>query len=107
MPSRELDAQIAGLTDQIIPLQERRDKLSRERDELLSREFIAVNNIRRADVELLEDCPYFGTIDNCIAWLRDNSLKRWAEWNGRIYYVSDLLAGRMPETPGRIEHVPN
>lgn len=59
-----------------------------------------VNPIKsRADVEMSDGPgkPYFGHIDAFVAWLKEHSDKNWAEWNTRIYRMSDLKAGRMPD----------
>ncbi len=80
-------------------LAEKLERLNREKRDLQSRAFIAANNIRRADVEMSDGpgTPYFGHIAAFVAWLKEHSDKNWAEWNTRIYRMSDLKAGRMPD----------
>lgn len=73
-----------------------------------AKRFIEANAIKRADVELSsgEEKPHFGMIYPFIEWLRRHSKKNWAEWNGGIYHMSDLLAGRMPPVSATMEDLP-
>ena len=72
------------------------------RRKIKSRDFIAANEITMADVELSsgDDRPYFGDVWNFAKWLKSNSAKRFAEWNGQICFQSDLIAGKL-----RTEHM--
>jgi hypothetical protein len=52
------------------------------------------------------DKPWFGTLTEFGKWLaaRTHGNKQWVEWNGRIYKLSDVVIGRMPEhAPGLVE----
>lgn len=99
--------QIADLERKIQPLIAKLEKLRTQKRNEDSIEFIRVNGITADDVELSsgDGKPWFFEIRGFIEWLRVNSKKRFAEWNTRLYFSSDLLAGRMPETPAYIEHV--
>jgi len=83
--------------------------LQREQSERDSKAFIATNRITRDQVEFRDGDgkPWFGHIHAFIEYMKANGCtKRWADWNGTIYYTSDLFAGRMPEDmPGRTEHL--
>jgi glutathione S-transferase len=95
-------------TEQAIkPLAEKLDRLTRQLADMQSREFIAVNKITLADVEMSAGVgkPFFGDVRQFTDWMKLRAAfnaKPWAEWNGFIYHASDLLAGRMPDMPGRI-----
>lgn len=91
--------EIAETEAAIKPLAAKLERLNREKRDLQSRAFITANNIRRADVEMSDGPgkPYFGHIADFVEWLKEHSDKNWAEWNTRIYRMSDLKAGRMPD----------
>lgn len=99
-----IDEEISAVRMRLGPLMRDLENLLERRRLAASLEFIRVNQIRREDVEMVEGegKPYFGQLGFFVSWLKRNSNKRWAEWNGRIYHTSDFLAGMMPETPGRI-----
>jgi len=99
--------QIADLERQIQPLAATLRILHVQKSNKDSIEFIRVNRITADDVELSsgDDKPWFGNVISFIIWLRANTKKRFAEWNSRLYFTSDLLANRTLETPGRLEHV--
>jgi len=105
-----IEAEIAGLVDNIKPLSARLAKLSDEFRACKSKQFIHVNGITRDNVEMSkgDDRPWFGHVWKFAEWLRRKpEAKRWAEWNGRIYHTSDLLAGRMPDDmPGLVDDLP-
>lgn len=99
MTIEEIDIELAQLEAQVTPLLAMMDRLRMQRRELESKAFIAANRITKADVELSsgDDKPWFGVIDEFVTWLKAQpSHKRFAEWNERIYYTTDLLAGKMP-----------
>lgn len=108
---KEIENEIENLEKEIKPLNSKLNSLHHQKRNLMSKEFIRVNNITKDDVEFYtgdEDKPYFFCITNFIEWLKRNSNKRFAEWNGGIYFQSDLKAGRMPEaTPAFVEHLPD
>lgn len=104
----KVKAELEAVNSQLCPLMERSHKLCAQLRYLESKEFVAVNQIRKSDVELSTgpDVEWFGTIWDFAKHLNAKpTRRRWAEWNTRIYHTSDLIAGRMPETPGLIEHV--
>ena len=70
-----------------------------KRREYLAQRFILANNITLNKVELSqgEEKPWFGMVGEFSEWLRENSNKRFAEWNERIYFTADLVAGRFPQ----------
>lgn len=77
--------------------------------EALSREWVAANGVTMKDVQLSsgDGVPWFDHIQDYANWLAENSTRRWAEWNGRLYYAAELMAGKMhPNAAGLIEHVP-
>lgn len=99
--------QIANLELQISPLASRLQKLREQKRDEDSIEFVRANQITLADVELSsgDGKPYFGIINSFIDWLKTHPQKRFAEWNTCLYFTSDLLNNRMPQTPGLLEHV--
>lgn len=107
-PSSIIQSERDSLAAEIIPLKTRIEAIDRELRKAKSVEFIADNGITKADVELPGGHAdlYFHTIDLFIDWLRKFSKKNWAEWNGRIYLVSDLLNNRMPDMPGDFDDLP-
>lgn len=102
-----IDLQLAEISEQLKPLLLRKEVLEQERRELASRAFIEANAITKDDVELSsgDGKPYFTFVHQFVEWLRSkNKCKRFAEWNGTIYFTSDLLSRRMPgDRPARIE----
>ena len=107
--SASLARDIAALKAEIQPLQDRLNKLARQKREVDSRDFIAANRITLPDVEMSigDSKPWFRTAWEFGKWLTENSKKVWAEWNGRIYHAADLANGRMPDMPGDVDHLPN
>lgn len=101
--------QIAQLDMQIAELSQLRRRLADADRKLASQEFIRVNRITKDDVEPPEGDgkPWFGHISEFIQWMKEKSChKRFASWNGQIYFTSDLFAGKMPATPALMEDVP-
>ena len=100
-----IDLQLAEISEQLKPLLLRKEVLEQERRELASRAFIEANAITKDDVESSsgDGKPWFGTVGEFIKWLRvQEKQRRFAEWNGTIYFTSDLLSGRMPDMPASI-----
>lgn len=106
----QIDAEIADVTSAIKPLSNRLEALKRERIHLLSRNWIAANGVSIENVELSsgDGKPYFGIAYKFIEWLKANSTKRFCEWNGRIYYTSEMITGRMDydSSPALLDDVP-
>ena len=108
MKSEAIKTQIESLKAELEPLQARLSKLERDYRDALSREFIAANQITRDQVETStkdESKPWFGHIKEFVKWLGWHPGKPWAEWNGMIYPTSELLAGRMTDTPALYDHI--
>ncbi len=96
----ELDAQIAKLTAE-------RNRLQHVADKNASIEFIRVNQITRDKVQMSsgQGVPWYGTLAEFGRWCRDRSDRNWAEWNGRLHHMSDIIKGRMSDLPGKLEDV--
>ncbi len=104
----DLKREIERLEHVIAPLAQQLESTRRTLRKVEAAEFVMVNRITKDDVELSDGKgkPFFHHISNFIDWMRTHSTKNWAEWNTRIYRMSDLMAGRMPETPACIDDVP-
>lgn len=106
----QIDAEVLDVVSAIRPLQIRLEALRMERAKLASRNWIAANGVKREDVETVdgEGKPYFGIAYKFIEWLKANSTKRFCEWNGRIYYTSEMITGRMnlDSSPAFLDDVP-
>lgn len=95
-----LDTQISAIQATMAPLVEQRDSLDYARRRLLSREFIASHGITSRNVELstVPDRKCFWHLVEFIAWIKEHPpYKRFSEWNGRIYFTSDILNGDLPQ----------
>lgn len=104
-----LNKEIVSIESQIRPLANKLESLRRQKSEEESRAYIAINNIKRADVETPEgmDKPWFGNVASFASWMQAHGMpKPWASWNGRIYRTSDLVLGRMPESPAMVDQLP-
>ncbi len=70
--------------------------------------WIKANGVTRANVES-SNVPgtFFGTVWKFVEFLKANPQRqRFAEWNTVIYYTEELIAGHMPDMPGRYEDLP-
>ena len=83
---REIDQQIAKL-------EEERRLLKAQLDDQKSRAFIDAAGITPDQVESSNGHGWFGTAYEFGRWLKENSTKRYAEWNQGIYYRRDLIEG--------------
>jgi hypothetical protein len=102
--SQTIQTELDRLKADVAPTLRLIQSLERDLVKAKSLEFIAVNAIKRADVESSDGHgTYFLTVWDFAAWLRTNSKKRWAEWNTVIYHTSDLINGRMPDMPARMD----
>lgn len=106
--SADVAREIAAIEREIKPklasLKSLRDKMR----ELKSREWIAANNVTIDDIETPEGDgkPWFDDLWRFAEWLKWNSQKRFASWNGTIYFQSDLKAGKMPQDmSGRMREI--
>jgi len=100
MTIEEIDKEIKAVESQVRPLKDRLYELRRKRAELASKQFIAANKITKADVEMSsgEGKPWFGSVDQFRDLLKKQpKLKRFAEWNERIYFTTDILQGKLPQ----------
>lgn len=92
-----LEIKIDGLAKQIVPLNAALRIAESQLKALKAQRWIAANNVTRDQVEMSDkdDHPYFGTASDFGEWMKENSHKRFYEWNTQIYFVSELHAGRM------------
>lgn len=105
---REVEEQLRLVHAIIRPLSNTVTLFESERAELRSRLFIQRNKIRSKHVERCSgmDKPWFGNTEDFADWIRSRPRhKPWTEWNGIIYHTSDFLKLKLPEMPGRIEHL--
>ncbi len=103
--SEEIQKDVTSIQLKVTPLLAKLAKLEAELSHAKSVEFIKLKVIKRADVEMAsgEGKPYFHLLDEFISWIiKQPRQKRFAEWNDRIYFTSDLIAGKMPDMPARI-----
>ena len=93
---------------QVSPLETEARRLRQKLSGLESRQWIDENGATKGNVEMSDGSskPYFGHIAEFAKWLKQNSGKMFAEWNGTIYYQRDLVAGQMPrDMPGRVKEL--
>lgn len=106
----ELQKEIETVRSRIEPLSAELTSLLKQKRHARSVEFITANKIVEDDVELSdgEGKPWFGNVWAFANWMKlTQSSKRWAEWNGIIYYASDLLNGKFPnDMPGMVSDLP-
>jgi len=102
-PIGDIEHDIDNNRKNLQPLLRQQDELRRELQKAKSQEFIRVNNITIDDVELSDGPEWYGHVTEFIDKKLKISAKRFAEWNGRIYFRTDLVGGRMPDMPARIE----
>ncbi len=101
--------QIQELEQRIAPLVQQLETLRRLKAKEDSAEYIRVNKITKEAVQLSsgDDETWFGMVPDFSEWLKSTGCtKRFAEWNERIYFTADLIAGRMPESPATIHELP-
>jgi hypothetical protein len=105
MNIEELELEIEFSEAIMLPLKNKLSKLREDLRSEKSKEFIRVNGITIDDVEDPDGParPYFGHVSIFGKWLKSNSSKPWASWNGMILRTSDLVAGKFIETPARVE----
>ena len=106
--SAELKAEYEALCEKMAPLNQRRRELERQIAAAMSREFIAMHDITSDDVERSDGVrkPYFHTLEQFGKWLKQNSQKRFCEWNIQLYFTAEIIAGEFNrETPGRIDEL--
>ena len=90
------------------PLLAKLETLNRRREKLESLAFIAAKKITRDDIQMSsgDGMPWHGTAWDFGRWMRTHACtKLWAEWNGRIYRAADLMAGRLPDMPARVDDI--
>ncbi len=97
----QIKAEIARTIGLIEPLQRSLISYQERLRQCEAADFIRVNRVSLENTENVDQpgMPYFGVITDFAKWLAQNSVKRFATWNGRVYFSADLIAGRMPETP--------
>lgn len=107
-PAAVIREHINELNQGLQPDMRRLERLMRMEQDAQSREFIAAHGITLDQVEESQDLgdkKWFDTAWDFGDWLKGHSKKPWAAWNGIIYRASDLINHRMPEMPGRMEHL--
>ena len=103
----ELNQQIVNLDETIAKLSHQRMTLQNQKQTIQSIRWIEANNVKKSDVEKSDGVgkPYFFHIAKFSDWLiaqGNENTKRFCEWNGVIYFTSEIIAGRMmPNQPGR------
>ena len=102
------DQALTELEEKLKPMLTRRARLRVSLRQAKSTEFILANNITREDVEMSrgDGVPWFYDFDAFGQWLRDNSIKKWAEWNGRIFLRDDVVNGEFKDVPGMVDSLP-
>ena len=95
------------VNDALKPLQGQKRVLKAQIAEFESRIFIEKHGIKREMVVMAHESGFTAcVIYEFIAWMKKNTPHAtWAEWNGIIYRTSDLFEDRMPDMPGRSEHL--
>ena len=109
MNATELKTEIARRRAALEPTLREIEALERQHDDAASREWLAANKVTEVQVQHSEgpDVPYHGDVYGFGKWLKASGCtKPWAEWNGRLYPVAELIEGHMRrEAPGMEEHV--
>jgi hypothetical protein len=96
----QIESEIKRINKEISSLEMYLYDLERRKRKILSKKYIAENNITLDKVEMSngENLKWFGHISEFVEWLKDNSTKEYAEWNGGIYSQSELKRGYMTNT---------
>ncbi len=104
-PIGDIEHDIDNNRKNLVPLLHDNRRLTEELRTAKAEEFIRVNSITIDDIELVDqpNNEWFGTVDKFIDKVLKRSTKRFAEWNGTIYFRTDLVGGRMPDMPACIE----
>lgn len=106
----QIEAEMAEVDRLRAPLLARMDELVRERAQLRSLQWIQANGCRREDVQFSDahGLPYFTIFDTFAQWLkRTECPNRFCEWDGRLYFTSEVTAFRFDRNPpGRAEDLP-
>ena len=94
---KQIDAQMTIAHDELTAAQNRFHKVESRRRKVLAAEWVVANTFTLDEIEMSDgdNKPWFGHIKTFGEWLSENSNKRFAEWNGRIYFTSELAAGRL------------
>ena len=98
----------AELVSRLLPISDELDGVRHRLRKARSVEWIKAHEATRQNVEL-SDVPgiFFGNVWKFADFLRAKAgRRRFAEWNTVIYHTDDLLDGRMPDMPGRIDDLP-
>lgn len=106
----DVNVELGEVAKQLQPLLQRQTELQHEQARLESLAFIAINKVTRESIELSsgDGKPWLFDIGSFASWMKDNRCdKRFCEWNGRIYFTAEIIAGRMePNAPGRMSELP-
>lgn len=107
----ELKSELELVDSHIWPLAKRKREIESQIDTERSRLWIEANGVKKDDIELSsgDNKPWVGSIPKFVEWMKKQpKTKRFAEWNGRVYFTSDLIENRMPfEMSGILEDIPN
>ena len=109
MTIEQIDRELAELAGKVRPITARMADLWRDRRRLCAAEFIRANNVTRDQIEMSsgDDRPWFGRATEFGRWMREQGTsKRFCEWNGRVYFSADVMAGRLPDAPAAVSDVP-
>lgn len=103
-----VERKIEQTKELIRPLNAELNKLIAKLRKMKSKQWIETNEVTRDQIEMSsgDDRPWFGHVGEFVKWLKQRRgiLKRFAEWNGRIYLTADLLAGRFSgDAPGCVD----
>ena len=100
---------INEMEEKIHPLQQAKNLLQQELEHAQSLNFIEVNRITLDDVQMSNEkgMPYHFNINDFAAWLRyHRGNKFWAEWNGTIFSIDEIISGKMTlNRPGKVRHL--
>jgi len=94
----QLKQEIHAVETAMEPMRRRLDSLERDLRHAESRQWIAINKVTKSDVELANDKqkPWFVTVYDFATWLTSvDCQKPFCEFNGRIYFTSEIKAHRM------------
>lgn len=105
MDLKEIDQQLAQLNAQIEPLLKQQSLLVKARRRLKSKQWIEVNKVTR---DQFEEAPQPGDrFDRYGERLsRLANPKRFVEFNGRIHFTVDVIAGRQLDNEAFVDDLP-
>lgn len=105
MTIEEIDVELEKVNAELWRLNERRHALEEQSRSLRAKIIIEALKITRDDVQLSRgnDVPWFSLLQKFVEWLREQpQRKRFAEWNGTLFSVPDLIQDRYIEIGVRL-----